>query len=245
MTRTLRSILPVAALAVLFAAPAAAQSRSWNVCGGNAFNTCAAVEVTITGTSVQLRVWNLSGQNGTFASTVFTAIGFENVGTAQAVSGSLTMSGPVRGSDTPDAWRVRNNTQVGGGVNLDMVSSTPQSINHGIASACAPAGTLPGGQNEFWMNPCSAPAATGWIVMNFTITGTWDLDNTFLLVKGQNGPNGASTECITGGTSVNCGPPNVVPEPFTIALLGTGLAGIGGVGALKRRRRKDSDSPAV
>ena len=33
-----------------------------------------------------------------------------------------------------------------------------------------------------------------------------------------------------------CGPTTVVPEPITMALLATGLAGMGGVGLVRRRR---------
>ncbi len=225
------------------AAPAAAQSRSWQVCGGNAFNTCAAVELRVVGTSVTLKVWNLSGMNSTFAGTVFTAVGFENVGSAAAVSGSLAMSGPVRPGNTPAAWTLANNKQVGGGVKLDVVSKTTTGVHDGIASACAQNGQLPGGA-QLWMNPCATPGGyndPGWITLTFSITGTWDLESTYLLVKGQNGPNGASTECITGGNNLNCMPTSVVPEPMTIVLLGSGLAGIGGARLLGRRRRREDD----
>jgi len=226
------------AAVLAMAGPAAAQSRSWQVCGGNAFNTCAAVNLTVVGQSVTLQVWNLSGMSPSdYAGTVFTAIGFENIGTAAAVAGSLAMSGPVRPGDAPSPWQIQSNTQVGGGVTLDLVGLTGTGVDNGIASACAAPGQLPGGSNDFWMNPCGPAGNTGWITLNFSITGTWNLDDTFLLVKGQNGPNGQSTECITDGPNANC---YVTPEPITIVLLGSGLAGVGGVGFMRRRR---GDSP--
>lgn len=236
----------VAAVAGMLAVGAAAplhadQFRTWNVCGGNAFNTCASVQVTVTDAGhVTMRVWNLSGNgNGSYANTVFTGIGFENVGTASAVASSLTMTGPARGSDTPSTWQVTNDKQIGGGVNLDMVTTANSSgsVDNSIASGCADPSLLPGGSNQLWMNPCSTPGASdaGWVIIQFDITGTWNLGQSYMLVKGQNGPNGASTECITGGTGANCG---VVPEPITLALLGTGLFGIGGV-ALRRRKGND------
>lgn len=238
MRNALRGTLIAGLAAFLVASAAHAQQfRSWAVCGGNAFNTCAAVEVSIdAANNVTVRVFNLAGLTAD-PQAIFTAIGFENVGTAEAVLGSLTMSGPVRPGDTPSPWDLSNDKQVGGGVILDLVGSTG-GIDDGIANACAT--NLPNGSQDFWQNPCvsdfPASAAAGWITIEFDITGEWDLANTYLLVKAQNGgPDGnLSTECITGGANQNC---SVVPEPLTMTLLGTGLAGLGGAGFIRRRRK--------
>ena len=236
-------LMVAAAFVCLVPSVSAAQTKSWNVCGGNAFATCASVHLAVTGNQVTVNVWNLSGYNGSAASTVFTAIGFEGIGNvALAGSPAPTMTGPVRGGDTPAVWGFRNNKQVGGGVTLDIVGMSGgnnTSVNNSIASGCASNASLPGGSNELWMNPCSAPTAlggAGWVTITFAITGSWDVDQTYLLVKGQNGPNGQSTECITGGVNENC-VPNVVPEPITMVLLGSGLMGVGGFRAFQRRRK--------
>jgi hypothetical protein len=77
MIRTqLKKVALTAGFLFLLANGASAQSRTWNVCGGNIFNTCASVILNvISSTVIEVRVQNLSGTNGTFANTVFTAIG--------------------------------------------------------------------------------------------------------------------------------------------------------------------------
>jgi hypothetical protein len=237
MTRKLVKVVGLALVAggLVPSVARADQFRTWTVCGGNAFATCASVEVTVNAANhVTMRVWNLSGFYGSYANTVFTGIGFENVGSAVGVLNSLSMTGPKRDASA-QPWALKNNTQIGGGVNLDMVTTVPQgsSVNNGIASQCA--SSLPGGTNTLWWNPCATPAGAsdpGWIVLEFDITGTWDLANSYLLVKGQSGLG--STECITGGANANC---SVVPEPLSMTLLATGLAGMSGIAALRRRRR--------
>lgn len=233
----------VAALA-LTARPAAAQ-RFWTVCGGNTFNTCAAVDLQVSGTNVTVRIWNLSGfmNTNTYSGTVFTGVGFENIGNVNAVAGSLTMTGPARAGDAPLPWVIKNDKQIGGGVKLDVVGTTEDGVHNSIAGNCGPDALLPAG-SELWQNPCrtwTGPGDPGWVTLQFQITGTWNLSSTFLLVKGQNGPgaSGESTQCITGGVQVNCYNYdfNVVPEPITMVLLATGLSGVGGAGIIRRRRK--------
>lgn len=249
MRKTFVRALMAGVLAAATAGPAAADGfKAWTVCGGNTFSTCASVQLNVVGTTVTLSVRNLSGLYGTYGGTVFTAIGLFNVppGVDAIVPASgyvNSMSGPTRGSNTPTAWTLSNDKQVGGGVWLDLAGSI-NGVNNGIASNCLP-GALPGGANQLYMTPTCGDAGVtnprlngGWVVLSFNITETWDPNAaaTELLVKGQNGPDGMSTECITGR---NC---EVVPEPFTMALLGGGLAGMGGIGLLRRRRRQAVES---
>lgn len=261
METRLKSITLTAACLVLLASPASAQlSRLWTACGGNIFNTCASVELIVFGTTVTVRSQNLSGTSGTYAGTVFTGIGFDNVPLSAVynikqgknfVSASTTMSGPILGSPytPPTPWIARNDRQIGGGINLDMVGTTESGVDDGIVSDCALAGQLPGGANNFWASYTGCGGAYtianqatngGWVSFSFSVEANSltqaDLDNATLLVKGQNGPNGQSTQLICRpGECIPPEPPGeIIPEPITMVLMGSGLLGI----ALVRRRRR-------
>ncbi|MDZ4864195.1 MAG: hypothetical protein SGJ01_12200, partial [Gemmatimonadota bacterium] len=116
--------------ALALAAPSAAHAdgfKSYKVCGGDTFATCAAVSITVVGNDVSVRVWNLSGNSAatygtnTYAGTVFNGIGFYNTGGATAVLGSMQMTGPSRAGDTPNAWKLRNTGTVAFNVDFNAI----------------------------------------------------------------------------------------------------------------------------
>jgi hypothetical protein len=239
-------MLGALALVAVGASPAAADGfKNWTVCGGSTFATCASVRLNVVGTSVTLSVRNLSGMQGTYGGSVFTSIGLQNVppgvGAIIPSSGYVkSMSGPTRGADTPTPWRLANDKVVGGGIWLDLATKNVKGVDNGIGSSCG-LGSLPANSDLFMSGACgtsgmsNASANGGWVVLEFDVSETWDpaAAGTELMVKGVNGPNGEVTVCLT---SENCSPADVVPEPFTIALVGSGLAGIG---LLRRRRKRD------
>jgi len=242
----MKRLIGVAAIATALGLTSPAAAQDWNgsvVCGGGAFFVCASVQVSVDASNnVTLRIWNLSGLEGTGENAIFTKIGFFGTGTTGVTANSIQ---PTEGLKigTPEDWQLGDPNNAGG-VELTFATSANgdnSSVDNGIASGCADPANLPNGANDFWQSGgCNSgfPALAGGfdpvepIVVKFKVDGDWDLTNTEMLIMAQNGGDDGelSTQCITGD---NC---SVVPEPFTIVLLGSGLAGIGGL-RLRRRRR--------
>ncbi len=179
-------------------------------CGGNAFSTCATItSISYTGGVVTLTVQNTSGNAG----SVFTAIGLANIGGTFTVTNFTSSSANfVQGT----------NGLSGAGIQPTVIGGT---------SISPPSQTgLTDGQS---------------VTFTFTLSGTPDLSDLQLAIHDQGGSPGGqcapSTKLVVSGGMANkidplCGT-TTVPEPMTMSLLATGLVGMGGMGAFKRRRR--------
>ena len=225
--------------------------RTWQVCGGtpyagySGFALCASVTATVTtGPSgehiLTMKVYNLSGTNGSYSGTVFTSIGLDNVvpSSVNVVAGSLKITGPcmeqAAGCDYSSYWQVTDNKAIGGGVKVDLLGGSFNS-QQSIASQCGvDAGSTPD-HNRLFVTDCLA-GGTDYVTLSFRVTEDFNPSLTGdLFIKGQNGYNGASTTCVA--TLQNCGPATVVPEPITATLVATGMGLWGGIGYVRRRRR--------
>lgn len=177
-------------------------------CGGNTFSTCATItNISYTGGVVTLTVQNTSGS----ATSFFSAIGLANIG------GTFTVTN-FTSSDA--GFSQGTNGLNGAGIQNAVIGAN--------ANAPAPVNGLMNGES---------------VTFTFTLSGTPDLSNLQLAIhdQGGTGAGGCVTSTklvVTGGVANDptCGS-TTVPEPMTMSLLATGLAGMGGLGAFKRRRK--------
>jgi hypothetical protein len=245
--------IAVALLAVPLTNAHATGERSWTVCGGtpyagySGFALCASVTATVETNALgqhilTMKVYNLSGINGSYSGTVFTSIGLDNVipSSVNVVAGSLKITGPClessSGCDYSSYWQLTDNKSIGGGVKVDLMGGAFNS-QQSIASQCGvAAGTTPD-HDRLFVTDCF-PNGPNFVTLTFRVTEDFNPSLTGdLFIKGQNGyPDGeGSTTCIS--TNNNCGPTTVVPEPITATLFATGMGIWGGVGYIRRRRK--------
>lgn len=220
MLRLRRTMGVTAALGFLLASAAQADTFIDNqyFCGGDNFVTCATVTASISGDVVTLEVTNSSP----IAGSVFAEIGLANLG-AGVTASDFSYAGA-------GSWQLGNPPS---GLSGAGIMGTAAGAD---ASAPAPKNGLKQGET---------------VTFTFTLNGSYSLDNVQFALHdiGGTGENGCATSTKlvvqrsgdqwAPSNQSACGPPTTtVPEPVSMTLLATGLAGIGGAGALRRRKRQ-------
>jgi len=246
-----RVVSSLALLTVAGAATLRADFKDFsNRCSVGSVQACASLQVYTTlngsgGTSVTILVRNLQGWAagiGNSGGSILTRIGLvapTNVGFASGLSITTSGAGATTVGTPGVRWSLAQPSMLGGLIEL-TAGLPPQggSVDGGITGCDAPSGGFP----TSYFQTCDG----GWVAIAFTTANAWSADDAelaWLSERHVNGPDGI--ECVTfddGDGGRDACPNAVVPEPVTMILLGSGLAGMGGMGVIRRRFGKDVKS---
>ncbi|MFW6079398.1 MAG: PEP-CTERM sorting domain-containing protein [Gemmatimonadota bacterium] len=245
-------------LSLLIGLPAAAslEAATWdsstfeNLCTSGTLRACASVRVETQWddaaevTRVRMYVRNLQGENpiddtgGYLIQTI--GITAPEIGTVNEESPFVTTDGEVgisAGShgDPRDLWSVSHDGDGDGGRRIGGSVEFSAMVDRGSKGGiegCDASDSHPDSR----FNTCSEDGYTGWVAFNFTTSERWSAEEVEVAWGGISAANDPDWSDQCRSDDPTCGT-SVVPEPMTIVLLGTGLAGVGA--ATRRRRRLD------
>lgn len=239
--------------------------RHWALCVSGAFNTCHSVYLKTTdigtATAVEVRIRNLQGSGPPFGDQEFfdnapwsglRALRFYGTGVtvnpldaaAALIGGMATTGGATTGGASP--WNTNTTATSGIGILRLNGVSAPDGTNRRIGGCSAGVGGSAPVMFTCW-GEIVFSFQTATLMTASQLTGAYfsaDMPDSSGTVTSRVCQTDATT--YTGSTSVICdtqigslsylGETSAVPEPVTIALLGSGLVGIAGA----RRRKKNT-----
>ena len=222
------------------ATPAQAQwsnFATWDFCTGTGFSACMNFQLTRNGTTnnYRLRVEYASTNGVGSEQGAMTSAGLYRDKSRTAVDLRVSNLAIYQIAPNTAVWNVGSNQLNGEGpIVIEVAGNSDEGINDGL-----PVG--------------------GYVIISFTSTNlaTYNMDALYARSHIQSfgatdcsiKPDSQGPDHVVGDVATinaDCGmPTEVVPEPITMVLLGSGLAGIGGVKLRRRRREEEVGSGEV
>jgi hypothetical protein len=236
--RVIKVLSSVALMSVAATATLRADFRAFPVsCSPGAVRSCTSIQVATfwngSQTVVSIMVRNEQGWAGldNTGGSLISKIGIvaPNVGTASGLT--VSTLGPVTVNGAPPNWTLAQPSGLGGPIQLTATAPFRQGS---IAGCNNPLGGLPA-------NSYQTCTYGGWVVFDFVTTANWSANNAdiaWTVDKFATGTPGLECETSNPATAnrTYCA---VTPEPVTMLLVGSGLAGMSGFGFLRRKRGTD------